>query len=393
MPACVPESSPTSPDWPQHPPMADGRVFLDHAAVAPISEPAAEALRQYAEQASKAGYLGQDWYRRVKEIRKAIATMIGAESYSTIAFVPNTSTGLATAAEGLTVAEGDEVIITGVEYPANRYPWENLKRKGVKLIEISQREDGRIPPEDVIAKITSRTRVVSLSLVQYATGYAMDVKPIADAVHAVGGYLCLDAIQAVGVMPVDVQALGADFLAADGHKWLLGPEGAGFLYVRESLAEALRPPVVGWLSMVNATNYGDYQFEFWPDARRFEPGTWNIPGILALGASVEWLNQLGIDKVWAKVERLTAMAEAGLCELGCSIVSPRGDGERSGIVCFTPPPEVGVEPHDLRRIQAELLKRGFVVAVREGRLRVSPHVLNSVEQVVAFLDVAQETMQ
>ena len=140
--------------------------------------------------------------------------------------------------------------------------------------------------DDVINLINDRTRVVSLSHVQFGSGYKIDLKPIADEVHAAGGLLCADAIQSVGVMPVDVQALGIEFLAADGHKWMLGPEGAGFLYCEQDLCQQLRPPIAGWLGRYNHLDYGNYDERYYTDARRFEPGTWNINGIRGKGAAI-----------------------------------------------------------------------------------------------------------
>ncbi len=360
----------------------DKWVFLNHAAVAPISPAAADALRAYADHAETRSYVQSGWYRGVHEVREQSARLLNARGAHEIAFIPNTSTGLATIAEGLSFQPGDQVIITDVEYPANRYPWENLKRKGVELIEVAQLPDGRIDVEDILHAMTDKTRLVSVSMVQYASGFRLDVKPIADLVHRVGGYLCIDGIQALGLMPVDVQAMGIDFLAADGHKWLLGPEGAGLLYVHEDLAPLLRPPVVGWLSMVDPDNYGDYRFEFHPDARRFEPGTWNIPGILALGASVDLLMAQGIESIWSQVDTLTQQFCQGAQDKGYRIFSPRGEGERSGIVTFDPKPG-----NDARRVASELQQQGVILAVREGRLRISPHFYNTESQIERAVDL------
>ncbi|NJL31446.1 MAG: aminotransferase class V-fold PLP-dependent enzyme [Phycisphaerales bacterium] len=182
----------------------------------------------------------------------------------------------------------------------------------MELVEVDQQPDGRIDVDDVLDAITDRTRVVSLSHVQYASGYRIDLTPIAKLVHQAGGYLCVDAIQSLGAMPVNVRELGIDFLSADGHKWLLSPEGAGLFYVREELIPLLHPNVIGWMNMKNASDYGNYQFEFQDDARRFEPGSYNIPGVLALGASLEMFLELGMDQVWSSIESLTRQLCMGL---------------------------------------------------------------------------------
>lgn len=276
---------PTFPEFAGAFPILRKLDFFNHAGVAPISGPAAKRLQDYATHAAERAYLDGGWYREVKEIRKLAATLIGAAGPEEIAFVPNTSTGLSLVAKGLPLSAGDRVIISDVEYPANRYPWEDLRRRGVELIEVGQYPDGRIDVQSVCDAINDRTRVVSLSHVQYASGFRIDLKPVSEMVHRAGGYLCVDAIQSCGVLPVDVAAMGIDFLSADGHKWMLGPEGAGIFYCRRDLCPLLHPNVVGWMNMVDAGNYGDYRFELQEDARRFEPGSWNVPGILALGAA------------------------------------------------------------------------------------------------------------
>ncbi len=366
-------------------PIVERMSFFNHAGVAPISPAAAAALRVYADQAVGQAYVGSGWYRRATEVKAAAAKLINAAGPHEIAFVPNTTTGLAQVANGLPLGEGDRVVITNVEYPANRYPWEHLARtRGIELFEVKQQPDGRIDVEDVIDAITDRTRVVAISHVQYASGFRVDLKAISGVTRQVPGrcYLCVDAIQSVGVLPVDVRAQGIDFLAADGHKWMLGPEGCGIFYCREDLAPLLTPTVVGWMCMENATDYGNYQYALLPDARRFEPGSWNIPGIVALGASLDLLLEVGIDEVWSRVEALTTRLGEGLAAKGYRIFSPRrSEAERSGIVVFEP----GEDKPPAQKIVDDLGKQGIVIVTREGRLRASPHYYNTAEQIDRLL--------
>lgn len=368
-------------DWAAEFPILGELAFFNHAGVAPISARAAAALRAFADQASQRAYCGHGWYRRVDAVKAAAARLINAAGQHEIAFIPNTSTGLAAIAKGIDWRPGDNVVITNVEYPANRYPWEDLRRFGVDIIEVRQQPGGVIDAEDVANAVTDNTRIVSISHVQYASGCRIDLKPISDMVHRVGGRLCVDAIQSVGAMPVDVNAMGIDFLAADGHKWMLGPEGCGFLYVREDLAELLHPNVVGWMNMVDASNYGDYRFEFQPDARRFEPGSYNLPGIFALGASIELLLEYGLDNAWSRIEMLTGRLCDGLGDKGYRVFSPRRPGQRSGIVIFEPPPPESRLTPPLTQIVAELENDGIVIVIREGKLRASPHFYNQVGQI------------
>ena len=227
---------------------------------------------------------------------------------------------------------------------------------------------------------------MAISHVQYASGHRVDLRPISKAVHQVGGYLCVDAIQSVGVLPVDVAAMGIDFLACDGHKWLLSPEGCGIFYCRGDLIETLHPNIVGWMNMIDSSDYGNYRFEFEPNAKRFEPGSYNIPGILALGASLELLLETGIESVWKRVENLTESLCTGLNEKRYRVFSPRNGPERSGIVTFRPPdPTVRPVP-PAEQIVADLEKQGIVIVVREGRLRASPHYYNNLDQMKSLID-------
>ncbi len=361
-------------------------AFFNHAGVAPLCEPAAAALRQFVEEmTTRAPYLEVPFPKRIEEARAAAARLLHARGPHEIAFIPNTSTGLACVARGLDFQPGDSIVITDVEFPANRYPWEDVARRsngGVELIEVKQLPDGRIDPEDVCDAIRDNTRVVSLSHVQYASGHRIDLKEISDTIHKVGGYLCVDAIQSVGAMPVDVQALGIDFLAADGHKWLLGPEGCGILYCHEDLAPLLHPPVVGWLNMVDPLDFGNYRYELQPDARRFEPGTTNTPGILALGAAIQMLLDVGLPEVWRRIEALTDHLCRRLPDKGYTVFSPRKTAsEKSGIVIFSPP--AGQDP---ARIASQLQQQNIHLVVREGRLRASPHFYNTIEQIDALVD-------
>jgi len=358
-------------------------AYLNHAGVAPMSGRAAEAMRTYATQASTRGAHQARWYSDADRSRATAARLIGAASPSTIAWIPNTSTGLALVARGLDWRRGDNVVITGMEYPANRFPWEDLQRLGVEFRVAEPLPDGRIDLEDVLDLINARTRVVSVSHVQYATGQRLPLRPIADLVHEAGGYLCVDAIQSVGAMPVDVEGWGVDFLAADGHKWMLGPEGWGVFYCREELCEMLHPAIVGWLNMVNPFHFDAHRFRLQRDARRFEPGSYNVAGVVALAASLTLLDRVGTEAIWSRIEALTGRLCAGLAERGYRVVSPRDEASRSGIVVFEPERERGESPGAIVR---RLGDAGVVIVERSGRLRASPHFYNGEAQIDALLE-------
>jgi len=347
--------------------------FYNHAGVAPLSNRAAEALLRYTAEARDDAYLTGRWYDHAETTRELAAKLIGATPKE-IAFIKNTSEGIAFVANGLEWNAGDEIVSTAIEYPANVYPWMDLaQRFGVKHVMVPER-NGRIVLDELLAAVTPRTRMISLSHVEYASGFRNDIAAVGAFCRSRGILFCVDAIQSLGVMRVDVEAMNIDFLSADGHKWLLGPEGAGIFFCRKELLLKLRPEI-GWLNFVNALNFGTYDFTLRSDARRFECGSYNIPGILALGASLQLIDELGVDFIGRRVQALTERLCDGLREKGFSVFSPRGAGETSGIVSFTHP------KLDHAAIVRELQAKKIAIVIREKRLRASPHFYNSFEQI------------
>jgi cysteine desulfurase/selenocysteine lyase len=353
--------------------------FLNHAAVAPISRRAADAMHAYVDAVRDKAYLGEAFYQHAEHVRRVAAELINAD-LDEVTFVKNTSEGLAFVADGLNWNHGDNVIISHVEFPANVYPWMNLESRGVR-VKMVREENGRIPLEDVVAAIDSRTRVVSLSAVQYASGFRTDLESLGKVCQEKGVLLCVDAIQALGVVPIDVRAMNIDFLSSDGHKWLCAPEGCGVFFCRGELLQHLRPSTVGWMGMVNAEDYGNYEFKFRDDARRFDTGSYNVAGVYGLGAAMELLLEAGIDAIFQRVVGLTDRLVAGLKDKGYRIVSSRRPGEASGIVAFT------TEAHDQEALRKHLLgEYKIVIALREGRLRASPHFYNTEQEIDRLID-------
>lgn len=353
--------------------------FLNHAAVAPISARAATALEKYTHEAAHDAYLTGHWYAQADEARARAARLMNAHA-DEIAFVKNTSEGLAFVANGLEWKSGERIVSTAVEYPANVYPWMDLRQRcGVEHVMLPER-DGRIDLDELLAAAAlPNTRMIALSHVEYASGFRNDIAAIGKFCRERGILFCVDAIQSLGVLPVDVRAMKIDFLSADGHKWLLGPEGCGVFFCRKELIAAMRPEV-GWLNVVNAQDYGHYDFTLRPDARRFECGSYNIPGILALNASMALIEELGIDFISARVLGLTEHLAEGLKRQNAEVVSSRRPGEASGIVAFKVPGK------DQKELNHRLIEQKIVLALREGRLRASPHFYNSEEQIDALLN-------
>ena len=348
--------------------------FQNHAAVAPISSRSADAVRHYLKHAEDNSYLGGGFYKHAERVRGQIAQLINAQP-DEVTFTKNTSEGISLVANGLTWQSGDNVVTSNVEFPANLYPWQALRERGVHVRTVLE-EDGRIPLERIIETIDSRTRVVAISSVQFASGFRTDLATLGEYCQSKGVLLCVDAIQSLGAFPIDVQAMNIDFLAADGHKWLCAAEGAGLFYVRKELQGHLRPTSVGWLSMKDPFNFNRYQFEFAESARRYDAGSYNLAGIYSLGGAIELIQEIGIEKISQRLLHLTDRLTEGLREKGYRLVSSRTPTEASGIVAFFS----DVHDHDQiqRHLQAE---HRIVIAVRSGRLRSSPHIYNSEREI------------
>jgi selenocysteine lyase/cysteine desulfurase len=356
-------------------------AFLDHAAVAPLSGRAHAALLAYADDLVHHGVVhSSDWTKRINEVRGLAARLIHADPQD-VAFVKNTSEGIDFVAEGFPWKTGDNIVTAAEEYPANIYPWLNLASKGVEARQIASR-NGRIHIDDLVAALDTRTRLVSLSAVEFASGFRNDLDRIGGLCRERGIYFFVDAIQSLGVLPLDVQASPIDFLSADGHKWLLGPEGAGIFYIRRELVDLLHPISIGWHSVVGAWDFARIDFQLKPNAGRWESGSMNVGGISALGASLGLLLEIGVGAIEKRVLELTDHLCERARQAGLGVFSSRQAGEASSIVSLIAPPNVA--PRDIVRRCREA---GVVINQRAGRLRLSPHAYNTVEEIDRALDV------
>ena len=355
-------------------------AFFDHAAVAPLTGRAQQALTAWAQDMAEHGVAHEPiWSRRVAEVRHLCGRLLNADPLD-IAFVKNTSEGIGIVAEGYPWRPGDNIVTAEDEYPANRYPWMNLTGRGVEVRTVASR-GGRLLLDDVRAAIDGYTRLVSLSFVEFATGYRNDLDALGGLCCERGVHFFVDAIQGLGVLPLDVRATPIDFLAADGHKWLLGPEGAGIFYVRRELVDLLHAVDIGWNSVVRAHDFSHIDFQLKPHAGRWESGSLNVAGITALGASIEMLLDMGIPALEARVLELTDYLCARAPATGLEVFSSRRSGEKSGIVSLTVPGA------DLRELVRRCREQGVVVNRRAGRLRVSPHAYNTTEEIDRLLSV------
>ena len=358
-------------------------AYFDHAAVAPLPEPARAAIATWLKETAEEGAVPwQSWSQQVERTRLAAATFVGAE-VEEIALVPNTTTGISLVAEGFPWREGDNVVTLANEFPSNLYPWLNLASRGVETRKVPV-DDGRVDLNRLKEALDDRTRLVSLSWVGFASGWRIDVAAAAELCHRLGCLFILDAIQGLGVFPLDVKQTGIDFFAADGHKWLLGPEGAGLLYVRREHLDLLRPLGLGWHSVASSGGFTS-EMNLRPTAARYEGGTQNMAGMIGLGASLALLADLGVgpshSPVAEPVLSMTDYASEWLASIGAVLISPREGAHRSSIVTFQLP------GRDSAEVRKALLAAGIVTSCRGGGVRISPHGYATREEIDRLIEV------
>ncbi|MFB3041114.1 MAG: aminotransferase class V-fold PLP-dependent enzyme [Candidatus Poribacteria bacterium] len=356
--------------WREQFPVTQKYIYMNHAGIAPLSLRVQDAMRDFLRDATYNGAVHSDgWAETAEACRRSAAKLINADA-SEIAFMKNTTQGLIIAANGIDWREGDNVVTTAVEFPANVYPWWSLKaRYGVEVRMIPERE-GTIQIEEIEAAIDSRTRVVTISHVQFASGFRTDIAAIGEICRQNGIWFVVDAIQSVGVIDLDVKACGVDILAADGHKWLLAPEGAAIFYCVKEKQDRLINTNLGWAGVINPRDFLDYELTQKSDATRFEEGTYNSVGLYGLGAAIDLLLEIGIPQIERRVLDLTNRLIEGLASKGYRLVTPTDESQRSGIVAFE---SDQYSPTEL----CEMLERENVIGAERGGVRLSPHFYNS----------------
>jgi selenocysteine lyase/cysteine desulfurase len=363
-------------------PVTRDLVYLNHAGVAPVSTRVEDALRRYLDLATSQGAFdyARSYDAEIERVRGRAAELIGAQREE-IAFVKNTTEGLGIVAAGLDWQVGDQVVACDLEYPSNVTPWTSLRGRGVETV-LLQGRDGRLPLECVEEALSSpRVRLLALSSVEFGSGARNDLEALGKLCRERGVLFCVDAIQSLGCLPLDVEACGIDFLAADGHKWLLSVEGCGLFFCAARLLDRVVPRIVGWRSVASRNDFDSYDLTLYPDASRFEEGTPNTGGIYGLGAAIDLVLELGIDAIGERVLSLTGRLVEGLAARGAQLRSPRGPGEASGIVSFRLSDEAPAKT--VRRLREE---RIFVIE-RRGGVRASPHFYNSEDEIDQLLRV------
>jgi selenocysteine lyase/cysteine desulfurase len=350
-------------------PVTEKYLYLDHAGVAPISCRVRTAVELFLKESTEGGaFHYPKWAQQIVETRRACARLINADS-DEIAFVKSTSHGLSLVANGLDWKPGDNILVYEKEFPSNLYPWLNLKTRGVEVRMIPC-QDNRILIEDIVKLIDSGTRLIAISSVQFVNGFRVDLKRLGVLCRKNKVLLCVDAIQSLGVLPMDVKEDNIDFLSADAHKWLLGPEGIGIFYCKKDLAEQLAPPLIGWKSVKNEFAFEHADLDLKTDALRFEEGSQNLMGIIGLGAAIELLFEVGISAIEERVLGLGDLIIHGAEARGFTVLTPKDRRARGGNITFS-------GTFDPAMVKDALREKDIMVNVRGGGIRVSPHFYNN----------------
>jgi selenocysteine lyase/cysteine desulfurase len=343
-------------------PVRNHLTYLNHAAVAPLCKPAADAMKNLADDCCEFGSLHyQTWLDAYDGVRAAAARLIGAKA-TEIALLKNTSEGIATVAMGIEWKAGDRIVGFREEFPANLYPWRRLETQGVEVMWLSI-----FDPLDRIDEACRGARLLSISFVGFLNGYRAPVREIGEICRRRGCIYFVDAIQGLGAFPLDVRACQIDALAADGHKWLLGPEGCALLYISEALQERVEPVEFGWTNVASYNDYGSRDMTLRADAGRYECGTLNTIGCFGLHASLELLLEVGVDRIAPVVQALGNRIAEGVRGKGYDVLGERTSATGAGIVSFR---KAGL---DAVEIVARLRERGITAAPRAGWVRTSPH--------------------
>jgi len=364
-------------------PVTRDQVFLAHAGVCPLPRRVAEAIRDCATQASQADQETVPAARALRETRLLAARLLNA-SPEEIAFAGPTSLALSFVAAGLDFRKGDKVLIYLDDYPSNVYPWLALADRGVEVRFLNVRELGVLHPTEVLQQAGQGTRLVALAAGHFLTGFRLDLAAVGRLLRQRDILFCVDAIQTLGAFPTTVEHV--DFLAADAHKWLLGPCAAGILYVRRELQERLRPLAFGWHNVRCPDFVAQEQMVLRPDARRYEAGTHNLLGLAGLHAALELVLEIGVDRIAAELRRKRAWLIPALQAQGWSVLGADApSASTSGIISF------GRDGMNLAALHAQLEAANIRTSLRADRaghryLRLSPHFYNTDDELHRCLE-------
>lgn len=359
-------------------PIIKERVFLDHAALSPLSKTIVADINELLVDYEMFGSpQWEKWFNKVEEARGFAARLMNCTS-DEISFTVNTSDAIMFVVEGLDWKPGDNIVSVEREFTANYYPWSSLKADGVELKLIPQK-NGRFLVEDIEKAIDGRTRVVTISWVQFLSGFRAPLKEIGELCRRKNVLFAVDAIQALGALKLDARECGIDFMFCGGPKWMLSPLGTGIFFCRNEMLERLRLRRKGWMSVKEPFDFKDLKQPLKDSARRFEYSNLNQAGLIGMRRSLQTFLEIGPENIEERILYLTDLIAEGITAKGIRIYSPRNPGEKSGIITFS----VGEKTQALYE---KLISEKVIVSIREGMIRVAPHYYNNERDIETFLE-------
>ncbi|MDX1591391.1 MAG: aminotransferase class V-fold PLP-dependent enzyme [Balneolaceae bacterium] len=364
------------------PHIQNGHLYLNHAAISPLSTRVTDAIQSFINERQSGPVENLEHSMQIgDETRNLVSDYLNAASPSSITYIGNTSDGISAIAEGLQLKSGDEILVNAMEFPTNVQPYRALASRGIKT-KVIETPDYRITASMIERHISPATKVVSLSAVQFLSGYRADIESIGKLCDEKDIWFIVDAIQCLGAFPIDVQKCRIHALASGGHKWLMSPMGLGILYTSPELAEHLTPYKTGWLSVEEPWDLFEYEQEWLPYSQHLETGTPNMLGIVGLGASLKMFQEVGHEIISRNILALTSYLSQELLDMdGVRLISPAEEQNRAGIVSFY-----------MDHIQntsewvEELKKEKITISAREGLLRIAPHFYNTKDELDNILD-------
>lgn len=366
-------------------PVAAREAFLNHAAVGPTSRGVIAAIQAQMRRHAEDPFGMAATNHAEADAGRALAARLVGGAPANIAYIQNTSHGLSLIANGLGLKPGDNVVLPEPEFPSNTLPWLRLAAQGVEIRRVPV-PDGRVGPDTLRPAIDARTRVVTLSHVQYFNGHRVDIAAIAPVCRAAGALLVVDGTQSIGAIALDAAATGVDALVVSAHKWMLGPLGIGFMALSDAAMDRVAVTVPGWLSVREPFAFRN-TLDYLPDAQRYEPGTENAGGICGLTERLREIEAFGIAAIEARILTLLDHAAARLEALGATVVHQAAPRHRSGIMVFAH------KALDSAAVVAGLLERRVRVSLRHGRVRLSPHYWNSAQDIDALANGVAEMLR
>jgi selenocysteine lyase/cysteine desulfurase len=358
-------------------------IYLNHAAISPLPFVVRDAVDKYLERRALKGIEPYPWANKIAfETKNLLADLLHTKS-ERIAFMLNTDEGINLLASGIGWKDGDRILLYRYEYPANVYPYLNQKRLRGAAVDFMEPEDGRITIDLIKRHLRPETKLLSLSFVQFLTGFRSDLEAIGKLCKERNIIFAVDAIQGLPHSFIDVEKSNIDFLAAGAHKWMMGTEGTAFIYVSEKMQNTIRQSSMGASSVTNPFNFFDYDpGRLRGDASRYEGGTLNFPGIAALNAALKFHAEFGFAKIEKRVLEHSAYLISRFKTHGVKVLTPEKESERAGII--------SVEIEKPEEVLERLRKKNMIVAVRGGKLRLSPHFYNTEEELRATMNAIFE---